>query len=92
MPRRATSGGPRRSGGASRPGAPRGPTRQVEAPTLILYGPDDRIVPKDFPKRCKIAFRNRVGPLLVPECGHFLQWERADVLNEVAKLFFAGMR
>ncbi len=66
--------------------------QKVEVPTLILYGPDDQVVPKDFPKRCEIAFRNRIGPLIVPECGHFLQWERADVLNEVAKFFFAGLR
>lgn len=64
----------------------------VEAPTLVLYGPDDQIVPKDFPKRCEIAFPNRVGPLVVPECGHFLQWERADVLNQVARFFFADLR
>ena len=64
----------------------------VEVPTFILYGPDDRVVPTDFPKRCEIAFPNRVGPLVVPECGHFLQWERADVLNEVAKHFFAELR
>ena len=64
----------------------------VEVPTLILYGPDDQVVPKDFPKRCEIAFPNRVGPLVVPECGHFLQWERADVLNEVAKFYFADLR
>ncbi len=63
----------------------------VEVPTLILYGPDDQVVPKDFAKRCEIAFPNRVGPLIVPECGHFLQWERADVLNEVAKYFFSGL-
>ena len=60
-------------------------------PTPVLYGPEDQIVPKDFPKRCEIAFPNRVGPLVIPECGHFLQWERADVLNEVAKFFFAGL-
>ena len=64
----------------------------VEVPTLILYGPDDQVVPKDFPKRCEIAFPNRIGPLVVPECGHFLQWERADVLNEVAKFLFADLR
>jgi pimeloyl-ACP methyl ester carboxylesterase len=28
---------------------------------------------------------------VVPECGHFLQWERADVLNEVARFFFADL-
>jgi pimeloyl-ACP methyl ester carboxylesterase len=66
--------------------------QQVETPTLILYGPDDQVVPKDFPKRCEIAFPNRVGPLVVPECGHFLQWERADVLNQVAKFYFADLR
>ena len=64
----------------------------VEVPTLVLYGPDDQVVPQDFPKRCEIAFPNRVGPLVVPECGHFLQWERADVLNQVAKFFFADLR
>jgi pimeloyl-ACP methyl ester carboxylesterase len=64
----------------------------VQVPTLILYGPDDEVVPKDFPKRCEIAFPNRVGPLVVPECGHFLQWERADVLNPLATHFFADLR
>jgi pimeloyl-ACP methyl ester carboxylesterase len=66
--------------------------QQVETPTLILYGPDDRVVPTDFPKRCEIAFPNRVGPLVIPECGHFLQWERADVLNSVTEMFFGDLR
>jgi pimeloyl-ACP methyl ester carboxylesterase len=64
----------------------------VVTPTLILYGPDDRVVPADFPKRCEVAFPNRVGPLHVPECGHFLQWERADVLNAVAEFYFAPLQ
>ncbi len=64
----------------------------VEVPTVVLYGPDDQVVPSDFPKRCEIAFPNRVGPLVVPECGHFLQWERADVLNQVAKFYFADLK
>jgi pimeloyl-ACP methyl ester carboxylesterase len=63
----------------------------VEVPTLILYGPEDQVVPRDFPKRCEVAFPRRIGPLVVPECGHFLQWERADVLNEVSKFFFADL-
>lgn len=67
-------------------------TQQVTLPTMILYGPDDQVVPKDFPKRCEIAFPNRVGPLVVPESGHFLQWERADVLNAVAAFFFADLK
>ena len=64
----------------------------VEVPTLILYGPEDEVAPKDFPERCEIAFPKRIGPLLVPQCGHFLQWERADVLNPVVAFFFAELR
>lgn len=66
--------------------------QRVEVPTLVLYGPEDRVVPRDFPKRCEIAFSQRTGPLVIPECGHFLQWERADVLNEVARFYFADVR
>ncbi len=65
--------------------------QECEVPTLILYGPDDRVVPDDFAKRCEVAFPNRVGPLVVPECGHFLQWERADVLNPLAAMYFADL-
>lgn len=61
----------------------------VDVPTLILYGPDDNVAPRDFAKRCEVAFPNRIGPVIVPECGHFLQWERADVLNGMAKFFFS---
>ena len=61
----------------------------VTVPTLLLYGPDDHVVPSDFPTRCEIAFPNRVGPLFVPHCGHFVQWERADVLNGLAATWFA---
>ena len=66
--------------------------QKVETPTLILYGPDDQVVPKDFPKRGEIAFSNRPGPLVIPECGHFLQWVRADVFNEVAKFYFSDLK
>ena len=62
----------------------------VEVRTLVLYGPEDHVVPEDFVKRCEVGFRNRVGPVVVPEAGHFLQWERADVLNGLAEVFFEG--
>lgn len=64
----------------------------VDVPTMVLYGPDDEVVPKDFAKRCEVAFPNRIGPLVIPDCGHFLQWERADVLNDMAELFFASCK
>jgi pimeloyl-ACP methyl ester carboxylesterase len=51
-------------------------------PTLVLYGPDDHVIPRDFPERCEVVFTERIGPLIVPGAGHFLQWERADVFNQ----------
>jgi pimeloyl-ACP methyl ester carboxylesterase len=64
----------------------------VEVPTLVLYGPEDHVVPADFVKRCEAGFKNRIGPVVVPESGHFLQWERADVLNGLAATFFEGCK
>lgn len=49
--------------------------------TLVLYGPEDHVIPRGFPERCEAAFPRRVGPFVVPRAGHFLQWERADALN-----------
>jgi pimeloyl-ACP methyl ester carboxylesterase len=60
-------------------------------PTLILYGPDDHVIPRDFPERCEVVFTERAGPLLVPRSGHFLQWERADVLNQCLIYFFRDL-
>lgn len=55
----------------------------VDVPTLVLYGPDDHVLGEDFVPRCERAFRNRIGPLVVPGAGHFLQWERADIFNRL---------
>jgi pimeloyl-ACP methyl ester carboxylesterase len=50
-------------------------------PALILYGPEDHVTRRDFPERMEAAFPDRAGPFVVPGAGHFLQWERAEVLN-----------
>jgi pimeloyl-ACP methyl ester carboxylesterase len=60
-------------------------------PTLVLYGPDDHVIPRDFPDRCDVAFTERIGPFVVPRSGHFLQWERADVLNQSLIYFFRDL-
>lgn len=64
----------------------------VDVPTLVLYGPDDEAVGPDFIHCCEVAFRNRVGPVVVPGAGHFLQWERADIVNALVAAFFADVR
>jgi pimeloyl-ACP methyl ester carboxylesterase len=57
-------------------------------PTLVLYGPEDHVLQRDFPERCEVVFTERIGPFVVPRAGHFLQWERADVLNQ-SLIYFA---
>ena len=60
------------------------PVRLTEVnptPALILYGPEDHVIPRDFPERMAAAFPNRAGPFVVPGAGHFLQWEQAEILN-----------
>ncbi|MCH8132808.1 MAG: alpha/beta hydrolase [Deltaproteobacteria bacterium] len=54
---------------------------RVETLTLVLWGPEDHVLSDDFVSRCELAFPNRIGPLVVPCAGHFLQWERADIFN-----------
>ena len=64
----------------------------MPVPTLLLYGPEDQVVPEQFVACCEVAFTNRVGPLIVPRAGHFLQWERADVLNGLVAGWFSQFR
>lgn len=64
----------------------------VDVPTLVLYGPDDHVLGEDFVPRCERAFRNRIGPLIVPGAGHFLQWERADIFNSLLPAVFGATR
>ena len=58
-------------------------------PTLVLHGPDDHVVYADFPRRAEVVFSERIGPFVVERAGHFLQWERADVLNAALRYLFA---
>lgn len=60
----------------------------VDVRTLVLYGPDDHVINEDFVPRCERAFRNRIGPLVIPGAGHFLQWERADIFNQLLPAVF----
>ena len=59
--------------------------------TLILYGPDDHVIYPDFMERAEVVFTDRVGPFVVPRAGHFLQWERAELLNGALSYFFRDL-
>jgi pimeloyl-ACP methyl ester carboxylesterase len=61
--------------------------RQTSVPTLLLYGPEDHVIPRDYPRRMEVACLERVGPFVVEGSGHFMQWEQADVLNQAIRYF-----
>lgn len=50
-------------------------------PTMILFGPSDHVLYPDFDRMASVVFPNRVGPFLLRDCGHFVQWEAAEVIN-----------
>jgi pimeloyl-ACP methyl ester carboxylesterase len=62
-------------------------TEPNPVPTLVLVGPEDRVTPPSFAARCAAAFPRAVGPFLVPGAGHFLQWERAELLDRSLATF-----
>jgi pimeloyl-ACP methyl ester carboxylesterase len=64
----------------------------VPVRTLVLFGPEDHVVAPTFMDCCRVAFPNRVGPLVVPGAGHFLQWEAADVFNGVVDAFLGDVK
>ncbi|HEV2981868.1 MAG TPA: alpha/beta hydrolase [Solirubrobacteraceae bacterium] len=63
-----------------------------DVPTLALYGPEDHVIWREFPTMCEVAFRVLVGPYVVPRAGHFMQWERAALLNRTLEYFLADLR
>ena len=60
-------------------------------PTLALHGPEDHVIWPDFPERCEVVFTDLVGPFVVPRAGHFLQWERAELLNGTLRAFLGDL-
>lgn len=70
------------------------PPRLMEVspvPTLVLYGPEDRVVDARFMDRMALAFPHRVGPFVVPGSGHFVQWEAPRVLHSTLVAFFRDL-
>ncbi len=60
---------------------------QTPVPTLVLYGPEDHVVLPSFPQKMAAACLDVVGPLIVPDAGHFLQWEAAATFNGIAAAY-----
>jgi len=54
---------------------------------LILFGASDHVIYPEFDRMAAVVFPDHVGPFLVRDAGHFLQWEAADVLNGAIRSF-----
>ena len=71
------------------------PAKRLEQPmlgenateTLILFGPSDHVIYPEFDRMAAVVFPNHVGPFLVRDAGHFLQWEAAAAFNSALRSF-----
>ncbi|MFI5314492.1 MAG: alpha/beta fold hydrolase [Myxococcota bacterium] len=65
-----------------------------ENPThaLILFGTSDHVIYPEFDRMAAAVFPDHVGPFLIRDAGHFLQWEAADVLNGAIRSFCRDLR
>ena len=60
-------------------------TRNEVTPTMILFGPSDHVIYPEYDRMAAVVFADHVGPFLLRDCGHFVQWEAADVLTSAIK-------
>ena len=61
---------------------------EIAAPTLVIWGRDDRFVPMDVGLRL-IAGLPTAQMHIFNRCGHWVQWEHADAFNRMAIDFLA---
>lgn len=54
---------------------------------LVLFGPSDHVIYPDFDKMAAVVFPDHVGPFLLRDCGHFVQWEAAHALTSAIDAF-----
>jgi pimeloyl-ACP methyl ester carboxylesterase len=61
--------------------------RNPDVEALILFGASDHVIYPEFDRMAAEVFPNHVGPFLVRDAGHFLQWEAASVFNSAVRSF-----
>jgi len=59
--------------------------------TVILFGTSDHVLYPEYDRMAAAVFPDHVGPFLLRDCGHFVQWEAADVLNNTIPAFCADL-
>ncbi len=64
--------------------------RQLQMPTLVVWGTDDLVLPKDQAQAA--VSRLQQGHLaLIPDCGHIPQVERPELFTDKLSKFLAGV-
>lgn len=61
---------------------------EIKAPTLVIWGRDDRFVPMDVGLRVVWGMPN-ADLLVFGRCGHWAQWEHAERFNDTVARFLA---
>lgn len=67
----------------------------IQQPTMVLYGERDALIPNKLlhPVSTRKIGETGVAQMqdavlhMIPQCGHFLQWEKADVTNAYIREF-----
>lgn len=67
----------------------------IKQPTLVMYGERDALIPNKLlhPVSTRKIAEAGVAQMpdatlhMIPQCGHFLQWEKADIANSYIKDF-----
>lgn len=48
--------------------------------TLIIFGQSDHVIYPAFGVMAQVVFPNHAGPVVLPNCGHFVPWEAPEEL------------
>ena len=73
--------------------------QDIKAPTLILFGEKDNLIPNRFLNPGPTVGVARAGAskiagsklIMIPNCGHFLMFEKYDLFNREVKAFLDGL-
>jgi pimeloyl-ACP methyl ester carboxylesterase len=63
---------------------------KIQAPTLLLWGQKDSFLGNELTEGMEELFTNSFKLQLIPDCGHWVQQEKADLVNQYLKEFLQG--
>lgn len=74
--------------------------QDIKVPTLIFFGENDNLIPNRFlnPGRTVDIAKNGAEKIknskliMVPKCGHFMMFEKAEIFNDEVKIFLNPLK